>query len=177
MSDLGSRAAGIRLVVLDVDGVLTDGQIVMDDQGRETKAFNVRDGHGLKMLMRYGIGAAVVTGRRSEVVARRTEELGIHPVFQGYPEKAEPFEAVLAETGMPPEAVAVVGDDVVDLPMMARAGLAIAPVDAHDAVRNRAHWVTAAGGGRGAVREVVDFLLQAQGHWTSVMAHYWPEGA
>ena len=176
MSDLQGRAAAIRLVVLDVDGVLTDGQIVMDDSGAETKAFNVRDGHGIKLLQRFGIATAVVTGRRSEVVARRTEELGIHPVHQGYPEKAAPFEAVLRETGVPAEAVAVVGDDIVDLPMMARAGLAIAPADAHDAVRNRAHWLTAAGGGRGAVREVVDFLLQAQGHWPTVMAHYWPEG-
>lgn len=176
MSDPEGRAAGIRLLVLDVDGVLTDGQIVIDDQGMETKAFNVRDGHGLKMLMRCGIGAAVITGRRSEVVARRTEELGIHPVFQGYPEKAEPFEEVLKATGVPAEAVAVMGDDIVDLPMMARAGLAIAPADAHDAVRNRAHWITSTGGGRGAVREAADFLLQAQGHWSAVMAHYWPEG-
>ena len=167
-----ARLARTRLLVLDVDGVLTAGGIFMDFEGREYKRFDVRDGHGIKLAQRVGVGVAIITGRRSGVVEQRARELGIDPVIQGAARKGEAFAELLAATGSAPDDVAMVGDDVVDLPVMVRAGLALTVADAHPAVRERAHWATAARGGHGAVREVVDRLLRAQGHWDDLLTGY-----
>ena len=168
--------ANVRLLVLDVDGVLTEGGIFMDDAGREYKRFDVRDGHGLKLLQRFGLTVAVITGRTSGVVRERTAELGIAHVYQGYVAKAPALAALLDATGESAEALAVVGDDVVDLPLMVRAGLAVTVADAHPSVRERAHWTTANAGGHGAVREVVDRILRVQGHEEALLAGYLEPG-
>ncbi|ROR29762.1 KdsC family phosphatase [Inmirania thermothiophila] len=161
--ELVRRAAGIRLLVLDVDGVLTDGRLYVDEAGRETKAFHVRDGHGIKLAHRAGIAVALVSGRRSGAVDARAAELGIGHVCAGVEDKAAALARLCRETGIDAAAAACVGDDVVDLPMMAAAGLAVAVADAHPAVLARAHWVTSRPGGAGAVREVCDLLLAARG--------------
>lgn len=166
------RLARTRLLILDVDGVLTAGGIHMDFEGREYKRFDVRDGHGIKLLQRHGVAVAIITGRRSAVVERRAQELGIEPVIQGAARKGEALDQVLATTGAEAEHTAMVGDDVVDLPVMVRTGLGLTVADAHPAVRQRAHWTTANAGGHGAVREIADWLLQAQGHWDNLLADY-----
>lgn len=170
--ELRRRAAQIRLVVLDVDGVLTDGRIIYTDAGEEIKCFHVRDGHGIRMLQRAGIQVAVITGRESPVVAHRTRNLQIAHVFQGVHNKLAVLQALQTELAVTPAATAVVGDDLVDLGMMQTAGLAVAVADAPWEVRQRAHYVTSVPGGRGAVRELVDLLLQIQGHWPELLHHY-----
>jgi len=165
-----AEAAGIRLLVLDVDGVLTRGDIVMDGHGGELKAFHVRDGHGIKLLRRAGVTVAILTGRRSEVVARRAEDLGIAHVIQGCLNKAEGFARLLAATGLEERACAMMGDDVLDLPVMRACRLGLAPADAHPAVLRRADWISDHPGGRGAVRQAAEGLVLALGEWSSVMA-------
>ncbi|MEF8793016.1 KdsC family phosphatase [Thiohalorhabdus sp.] len=169
---LRARLARIRLLILDVDGVLTAGGIFMDFEGREYKRFNVRDGHGIKLLQRHGIGVAIITGRRSAVVERRAQELGIAPVVQGIQRKGEALDELLATAKAAPEEAAMVGDDIVDLPVMTRTGLALTVADAHPALLERAHWTTAHAGGHGAVREIADRLLQTQGYWDDLLADY-----
>ncbi|RMH61406.1 MAG: HAD-IIIA family hydrolase [Zetaproteobacteria bacterium] len=164
------RARGIRLLILDVDGVLTDGSIVMNHAGQELKAFNVRDGHGIKLLQRAGIDVAIITGRTSEVVRARADDLGIAHVLQGCLNKNEALDCLQRESGVPPTSCAYMGDDIIDLPPMRRCALAMAPVDAHPAVRARAHWVSDCVGGRGAVRQAAEALILAQGCWQQVMA-------
>lgn len=156
----GSTA--IRLLVLDVDGVLTDGSILLGPGGEEFKGFHVRDGFGLKQLMSAGIEVAVISGRRCTAVTQRMAELGIRHVFQGIDDKLGVFQRLCGTLGMEAAQVAVVGDDIPDLGPMRAAGLAIAVADAHPEVRAAAHWVTLARGGRGAAREVADRLLAAR---------------
>lgn len=158
-----SRAARVRLLVFDVDGVLTDGRLLIGDNGVEYKAFHTRDGHGMKMLRESGVELAVITGRRSRLVADRMASLGITHVHQGHAEKLPVFRDLIAELGMDTQAAAYVGDDVVDLPIMTRAGFAVAVADAHPLVREHAHWCTVSPGGRGAAREVCDLIMSAQG--------------
>ncbi|HKL78170.1 MAG TPA: HAD hydrolase family protein [Gammaproteobacteria bacterium] len=174
--EVDARAAGIRLLVLDVDGVLTDGGIVMDDAGNEFKRFHVRDGHGIKLAQRHGIAVGLITGRRSGVVAERAAELGIAHVYQGAEDKRAALADLLARLDLAPAAMAMVGDDVVDLPLLVQAGLAVTVADGHPAVRERAHWVTAHGGGAGAVREVCDRVLRAQGHEAALLQDYLEPG-
>jgi len=157
------RARGVRLLALDVDGVLTDGRIYLSGAGEELKVFHVRDGSGLVAVQRAGIAVAIVSGRDSAAVRRRAEELGIGHVRQGVGDKGAGLDQLLAELGVGREATACVGDDTPDLPMLRRAGLAIAVADAHPAVLGMAHWVTPSPGGRGAVRDVCDLLLSARG--------------
>lgn len=171
-TSLADRAARIELLLLDVDGVLTDGRIVYADDGAELKRFHVRDGSGLKLWRRAGKRAAIVSGRTSPAVDRRAAELGIAPVLQGRDAKLPAFEAVLAETGLRPEQVCAVGDDLPDLPVLLRAGLAVAVADAAPEVREAADYVTAAGGGRGAVRDAVEWLLKLQGAWGELVARF-----
>jgi len=156
------KLAAIRLLVLDVDGVMTDGQLHYDAQGREAKVFHVHDGHGIKQVMRAGIEVAVISGRHSKAVETRMAELGIEHVRLGQENKSEAFTEITTQLGIPPEAVACVGDDEPDLPIMQAAGLSIAVADAQPIVREQADWHTLQGGGRGAVREVCDALLAAQ---------------
>jgi len=170
--EVEQRLARIRVLVLDVDGVLTEGGIYMDHRGGEHKRFDVRDGHGIKLLQQRGLRVAIVSGRRSTVVAHRATELAIDPVIQGATRKGPAFREILANTGAEAASVAVVGDDVVDLPLFVRCGLAITVADAHPEVRARAHWITHANGGHGAVREVADRLLNAQGHWPALLDDY-----
>jgi 3-deoxy-D-manno-octulosonate 8-phosphate phosphatase (KDO 8-P phosphatase) len=172
MTDLEQRARGIKLVVFDVDGVLTDGALFLGDDGQEYKAFNSKDGHGMVMLQGTGVQIGIITGRTSEVVRIRMESLGVRHVYQGRREKLPAYEELKAATGLDDEAIAYVGDDVVDLPVMRRVGLAGTVADAHPLAREHAHWVAAAGGGRGAAREFCEFLMGAQGTLERALARY-----
>ncbi len=170
-------AAAVRFVVFDVDGVLTDGRLILGDDGAEYKAFHVRDGHGIRQLLGAGIEVAVISGRDTPVVAARMAELGVTQVFQGCGDKLAVFETALHALGLSPEQAACVGDDVVDLPLLRRAGFAVAVSDAHALVRAHADWTTPSCGGRGAVRELCDFILQAQGRLEAVNRRYLQAGA
>jgi 3-deoxy-D-manno-octulosonate 8-phosphate phosphatase (KDO 8-P phosphatase) len=169
---LAERAAKIELLLLDVDGVLTDGGILYSDDGRELKRFHVRDGSGLKLWQVAGKRAAIVSGRSSPAVARRAAELGISPVLQGCAEKLPAFEAILDTTGLRPEQVCAIGDDLPDLPVLRRAGLAVAVADACFEVRGVADYVTALPGGAGAVRDAIEWLCKLQGTWAGIVARY-----
>lgn len=170
--ELVGRARRIRLLVVDVDGVLTDGGITVHADGSETKTFHVRDGHGIKLLQRAGIEVAIVSGRRSAATDRRAADLGITLVRQGAVDKALALEALLTAREVDPAEVAYVGDDVVDLPVLRRVGLAVAVADAVDELAPYVHYRTRAAGGRGAVREVAELLLRAQGRWSETLARY-----
>jgi 3-deoxy-D-manno-octulosonate 8-phosphate phosphatase (KDO 8-P phosphatase) len=161
--DVLVRARDVRLVVFDVDGVLTDGSLFFDDSGQEYKAFHSRDGHGMKMLQRSGVEIAVITGRTSQVVLHRMANLGVHRVSQGRADKLPAFLSLLETLSLEPGRAAFVGDDVVDLPAMLRAGLAVAVQDAHPLVKAHAHWCTPHPGGRGAARDVCELVMEAQG--------------
>jgi 3-deoxy-D-manno-octulosonate 8-phosphate phosphatase (KDO 8-P phosphatase) len=154
--------ANIRLLVLDVDGVLTDGRLYYGPQGEQHKVFHVRDGQGIKALLAAGVQVAVISGRNSEAVTQRCAELGISELAQGIDDKAAAFEALRARLGLPAPACACIGDDTADLPLMRRVGLAIAVADAHPEARSAAHRRTRLPGGHGAVREACDWLLAAQ---------------
>ena len=172
MQEILERAARIRLVVFDVDGVLTDGSLFLGDGGEEYKAFHSRDGHGMKMLQEAGVELAVITGRTSRVVEHRMASLGIEHVFQGQRDKLPAFETLLARLGLQAAECAYVGDDVVDLPVMRRVGLAIAVQDAHPLVVRHAHWQTPSPGGRGAARDVCELILEARGDLERMLARY-----
>jgi 3-deoxy-D-manno-octulosonate 8-phosphate phosphatase (KDO 8-P phosphatase) len=150
------------LLVLDVDGVLTDGRLHISADGEHVKVFHVRDGSGLVALRRAGIAVAIISGRESGAVTRRAQELGIAHVFQAVADKGAALDALLAQLGLAADAVGCVGDDTPDVPMLERAGLAVAVADAHRTARDAAHWVTTLPGGHGAVREVCDLLLNAR---------------
>jgi 3-deoxy-D-manno-octulosonate 8-phosphate phosphatase (KDO 8-P phosphatase) len=160
---LRSKAKKIKLLLLDVDGVLTNGTIILDSQGNELKAFHVRDGHGIKLAQRAGIVIGIITGRKSEVVNIRARELGIDEVHQGAHRKIEVYESLLAKFGVHDDEVAYVGDDIVDADIFKRAGLSVAVADADPAVRPHVDMVTKNDGGRGAVREFINLLLKSQG--------------
>lgn len=172
MQDIFERAARIRLVIFDVDGVLTDGSLYLGDDGQEYKAFNSRDGHGMVMLLETGVTIGVITGRTSEVVRIRMESLGVAHLYQGRRDKLPAYESLKADLALTDEAIAYVGDDLMDLPIMQRVGLAIAVGDAHHLVRGHAHLCTQACGGRGAAREVCELIMEAQGTWARMMAGY-----
>lgn len=172
MNTLVDTARQIQLVIFDIDGVLTDGSLFIGDDGQEYKAFNSRDGHGIRMLQDSGVQCAIITGRKSEVVLHRAKDLGIEHVMQGYRDKRPAFQELMEKTGLSASQVAYVGDDVVDLPVMAQAGLAIAVADAEDFVKRHAHWITRRPGGRGAGRDVCEFLMQARGVLDEKLASY-----
>ncbi len=166
------KLAAIKMLLLDVDGVMTDGRIIYDNEGNEMKAFDVKDGHGLKMLQRAGIKIGIITGRSSAVVQRRAEELGFDALFQGALTKLEPYGQILNEFGLTDEQVAYVGDDVVDLPILRRAGFSATVADAVPDLLPLVDYVCKRKGGRGAVREICDMLLRAQGHWEGLTKRY-----
>ena len=170
--EVARRAAGVKLLLLDCDGVLTDGRITLVEGGDELKSFHTRDGHGLVMLHRAGLSSGIISGRTSSAVERRARDVGIRYVRQGELNKVVAFGEVLAEAGVSPDEVAFVGDDVVDVPLMRRSGLAVAVADATDETRAHAHYVTRLPGGFGAVREVCELILRAQGHWPDLMRRY-----
>jgi len=167
-----AQAEQLRLLILDVDGVLTDGKLFFDQQGNEYKSFHAQDGHGIKLLRQSGVEVAVISGRKSASVALRMQSLGISHVYQGHENKLAAFSELLAELDIRPEQAAHVGDDVLDLPIMCRVGLAIAVNDANPAVKQYAHWVTERGGGQGAVREVCDLIMQARGCFDEMINAY-----
>lgn len=169
---LEERLSRVEFLLLDVDGVLTDGRIVLDDHGVETKSFDVTDGHGLKMLLRAGIETGLVTGRTSRVVEHRAFELGIREVHQGVKDKARVVSEILRRRELSPEKVGFVGDDIVDLPVLLQVGLAVSVPDAPPYVRERSHWVTTRPGGRGAVREICEAILRAKGLWEAATRRY-----
>ncbi len=171
-SDLRTRCAAIDLLVVDVDGVLTDGGIIYSDDGAELKQFHVRDGSGLKIWQFVGKRAALITGRRSKVVEVRAAELGIDPVIQGAADKMPAYRDLLRIGGWRTEQVCYVGDDVPDLPVLRHCGLAVAVADAIPEVIAEAHYVTRARGGRGAVREAIELILRCQGHWQTIVERF-----
>lgn len=175
-TELTDRAIRIELLLLDVDGVLTDGSVIYTDSGEELKRFHVRDGSGLKLWRKAGKRAAIVSGRSSAAVDRRAAELSIGPVLQGRDDKHRAFDEVLSTLGLTAEQVCALGDDLADLPILTRAGLAIAVADACREVREAAHLTTISPGGRGAVREAVEWLLKLQGRWNELIAGYRPAG-
>ncbi len=162
----------IRLLVLDVDGVMTDGKIIMNDMGREIKNFDVKDGHGIKILMRCGIDVILLTGRRSAVVEHRAKDIGIEEVYQGIYNKLEKFEEILQNKSFNYENIAFVGDDIVDIPLLKRVGFSVAVADAIEDVKKCVDYITKKAGGDGAVREVCELILQAQGKWIDVAKRY-----
>jgi len=170
--ELVARVATIELLLLDVDGVLTDGSVLYADDGTELKRFHVRDGSGLKLWRAAGKRAAILSGRRSVAVDRRAAELGIAPVVQGCDDKLAGLARVLAQTGVAPERVCAMGDDLPDVPLLRRCGLAISVADGCVEARAAAHFVTTAPGGRGAVREAIEWLLRASGRWDELTARY-----
>ena len=166
------RAARIKLVLMDCDGVLTDGRITLTGDGDEEKSFHTRDGHGIVLLHRAGLRSGIISGRRSTLVERRAEELGMTFVRQGTWNKIADFEEVLKEAGVSDDEVVFIGDDVTDIPLMQRTGLAVAVADAVPETVAAAHYVTQLPGGFGAVREVCELILKAQGRWAELMTRY-----
>jgi len=156
------RAAKIRMLVLDVDGVLTDGRLYFDNNGNELKSFSTRDGLGMRSLQNHGVELALITGRKSEIVAARARQLGIVHVYQGRNDKLIAFNDLLQKVELTEDQVCYAGDDWIDLPVLLRAGLSVTVSDADPVVRERVHWVTAKAGGNGAVREICDLILAAQ---------------
>ena len=172
MQDILAKAANIKLVIFDVDGVLTDGSLFIGDDGQEYKAFNSRDGHGMRMLQDGGVEIAIITGRVSNVVEHRMKDLGIKRVYQGKREKLPAYEELLKDVQLSHDQVAYVGDDVVDLPVMCKVGLAIGVQDAHPLVKRHAHWITERTGGKGAGRDVCEMILEAKGKLDDMLASY-----
>jgi 3-deoxy-D-manno-octulosonate 8-phosphate phosphatase (KDO 8-P phosphatase) len=172
MLTLLERARKTRLLIMDVDGVLTDGRIIQDGHGHELKVFDVKDGHGIVMAHRAKLRTALISGRESETITRRAEELGIELVFQKIWNKLEVYEKILVDTKLTHDKVAYIGDDLIDIPLLRRVGLAVAVADAVDEVKGAAHLITQRPGGQGAVREVIELILRAQGHWDSLIERY-----
>jgi 3-deoxy-D-manno-octulosonate 8-phosphate phosphatase (KDO 8-P phosphatase) len=169
INDVQTRARDIRLLVLDVDGVLTDGSIEIDSRGRESKRFFIRDGAAMVWAQRVGLEIAWLSGRPSDVTLRRAHELRIKTVIQDGPDKSAGYDRLMSTSAHPESAVAYMGDDLLDLPVLGRVGLSAAPADAAALVRTRVHWVSLAPGGRGAVRELIELLLHASDRWPAVM--------
>jgi len=167
-----TRAKGIKLLVMDVDGILTDGRVIYSAAGEAQVAFDILDGHGIKLALRFGLRLAIITGRESEVVAQRARELGIQELHQKALDKLVVFQNILARHGLAPPQAGCMGDDLLDLPLLRRAGLAIMVPGAVDEVRAAAHYVTRRPGGQGAVREAIELLLKAQRHWPAVLERY-----
>lgn len=169
--DIKRRAAGIECLLTDVDGVLTDGSILLSTD-EELKRFHVWDGSGIKYAQRAGLRVGFITGRSSETVARRAAELGVEDLHMGAIRKLPVLEEVIARHGLDPQQIAYVGDDLIDLPILTRVGLAVAVPEAHEEVLSRVHLVTRTPGGRGALREVIEIILKARGDWDAVMERY-----
>ena len=171
-SSIERRASRIKLLLMDCDGVLTDGRLWLMENGEEQKSFSVRDGMGLDLLRRAGLRSGVISGRVSEALERRSQELQIDFLRQGTSDKIRAFSEILLEARVDTGEVAFIGDDLNDIPLMQEAELAVAVADAAEETRKAAHFVTRAKGGDGAVREVIEIILKAQGRWSEIMKHY-----
>jgi 3-deoxy-D-manno-octulosonate 8-phosphate phosphatase (KDO 8-P phosphatase) len=172
--ELQARAARIKLLLLDVDGVLTDGRLYFNNQGDEFKAFNTLDGQGIKALQKSGVQVGIITGRTSNLVARRAADLGIHILVQGREDKWDALQEILRDHPVALDEIAFMGDDWPDLSVMTRVGLAFTVANAHFSVVERAHWQSAKSGGDGAVRTACDLLMQAQGTFEAALNQYLP---
>ena len=172
VADNLARAAKVKLMIFDVDGVLTDGSLHFGPDGEMMKTFNVYDGLGIKLLQESGVQTAIISARRSAITARRAQDLGITHVHQGGHDKLTPFRELLALTGLTEEQCGYIGDDVIDAPILRRVGFAVSVPGGRAEVQDLAHHVTQAGGGRGAVREICEFLLRAQDNYARVMAPF-----
>ena len=168
-----SRAAAIKVLILDVDGVLTDGSLTYGADGEVTKTFNVLDGLGIELLQKTGVAVAIISARKSPVVVRRAADLKIMHVYQGTHDKRIAFADLLQATGASAEQCGYIGDDVIDLPLLRQVGFAVTVPSGHPEVQHRAHYVTRANGGRGAVREVCDMVMRAQGTYDAALAPYY----
>jgi len=171
-ASLRARILPVRLMAFDVDGVLTDGRIIYQDDGSEIKAFDVQDGHGIKLLQRAGLEVALITGRSCRAVAHRAAGLGISRVYQGAIDKLEAYARLQAETGLRDEEIGFMGDDLIDIPLLRRVGFAVAVADAVSHVFPYAHYVTRSRGGYGAAREVCELILWVQGLWEKVTGRF-----
>ncbi len=176
MTPLEERAARVKLVLFDVDGVLTDGKVLVHGDGTESKQFDIKDGLAIVWAQRGGLSVGFLSARLSSTTAHRAAQLGVTLVHQGVANKLDAYEQILAERGERDSDAAYMGDDLVDLAILGRVGLAAAPADAAADVRERVHWVSRAGGGHGAVREFLELILRAQGRWQSVVETYAAEG-
>ncbi len=165
-------AKNIKLIILDVDGVLTDGSIILDNKGNEYKSFHVRDGHGIKMIIKAGIHVAIITGRYSIVVERRARELGIKEIYQRCFDKRRAFKRLIKKYSVSGREIAYIGDDIVDAPIMSMVGLPVAVADADEEIKKYALIVTSKRGGRGAAREITDLILKAKGLWKRIVDEY-----
>ena len=172
LHDAIARAAQIRLMIFDVDGILTDGSLHYGADGEVIKTFNVLDGQGIRLLQQSGVATAIISARKSALVQCRASDLGITHVFQGIHDKRVAYEQLLTRTGLPGEHCGFVGDDVIDLPILLRAGFSASVPNGHIEVRQRVHYVTTAVGGHGAVRELCDFILRAQGNYEAAIRPY-----
>ena len=172
MHDVIERARSIQIVVFDVDGILTDGTLYLTDDGEEIKAFNSRDGHGMKMLKSSGVELAIITARESRCVKLRAEDLNISLLYQGEKNKLKAFESLVTKLGLDMSSCAYVGDDLIDLPIMTRCGLSICVPSAHTLVKNHVHYVTNSEGGHGAVREICEMVMLAQGTLDAQLEKY-----
>jgi len=170
---MAEKIRPVSFLILDVDGVLTDGMIIIDDLGNETKQFHVRDGHGLKLLMRVGIEVILITGRTSKVVEHRARELGIQEVHQGAKNKIEILRKIMTKRSITAEHIAYIGDDIVDIPVFREVGFAVAVADASEDAKEAADFITGNGGGRGAVREICELILKVQNKWDTVVSPYY----
>jgi 3-deoxy-D-manno-octulosonate 8-phosphate phosphatase (KDO 8-P phosphatase) len=170
--DTVQRARRIKLVLFDVDGVLTDGKIILHADGSESKQFDIRDGTGIVWARRAGLTVGFLSARTSSATAQRAAQLGVTLVHQGVASKLETYEHLVDELLLEDDQIAYMGDDLLDAPVLARVGLAAAPADAVEAVRDRVHWVSRADGGHGAARELVEVILRAQGKWDALVAEY-----
>ncbi|WP_196141136.1 3-deoxy-manno-octulosonate-8-phosphatase KdsC [Aliikangiella sp. G2MR2-5] len=166
------KASQIKLLICDVDGVLSDGKVYFGNEQEELKNFNIKDGLGIKLMQKNGITVAIITGRQSNIVERRAKELGIEKVYQGRSDKRATYQEIIEDMGLQKEQVAHIGDDLPDLPLMKRSGLGICVNDGYYFVKQHADWVTPSNGGSGAVRDVADLLLTAQGKLPNIQAEY-----
>jgi 3-deoxy-D-manno-octulosonate 8-phosphate phosphatase (KDO 8-P phosphatase) len=171
--DLQQKLDRIQLLLLDVDGVLTDGRIIYHDNGDETKVFHVRDGMGIRLLLLSGIQVGIATGRTSPALSHRCRNLGITLIFDGLKEKIPVLERIFQKTGVSAEQIAFVGDDLMDLAIMKRVGMAFAVSDAHEMIIQHADWVTSCNGGQGAVREVCELILKKKGLWNRIIQRFY----
>jgi 3-deoxy-D-manno-octulosonate 8-phosphate phosphatase (KDO 8-P phosphatase) len=166
------RAARVKVMIFDVDGILTDGSLTYGPDGEITKTFNVLDGLGIQLLQKTGVITAIISARKSPIVLARARDLGINHVWQGHQDKRVAFAELLEQTGFTAEQCGYIGDDVIDLPLLTQVGFAVTVPTGHPEVQHRAHYVTRAGGGRGAVREVCDMVMRAQGNYEEALAPY-----
>ena len=170
--ELSTRVQRIKLLLLDVDGVLTDGRLYFSNQGDEFKTFSTLDGHGIKMLQKSGVKVGIITGRTSNLVAKRASDLGIKILIQGREDKWDALQEILSSHPLPLEEIAFMGDDWPDLTVMCRVGLSLTPANAHESVLERSHWQSQARGGEGAVREACDMIMKAQNTYDRLLESY-----